>query len=297
MRPPEDKDLIQAIRIVDGKKEKTTIDIRVSRWQKINNKWVSDESWTPANKDSVNKLDAWIREITRIIPSLSGTEATHKERDLDDQLSAVEGHKKIEIEETKDSWIEPTVEETKEEPRIGEEIEKEPWVDRAKILLGILLGAIIAGFFIYANRPVSQKEEDEKLFIKEEFIKLEKGNWSPGKKFPGIGTIHLYNTSWDKIGDKEDLVKRIALQIIVEFEDGKLEELNLSEKEQLRRIKEILDSKRPLLILIPENSPRTTLWVSRAGGIIKERKDRLGDPTWEFLRSKTQTNIEFLQNN
>jgi len=294
MRPAEDKHLISAKRVVNKNVETATFDIRTDRWQKSEGVWVSENGWSPIDPHSIAKVEQWVEEISRIIPTHRNVEEDHKSARarLDDQLSAVEGHKKIEIDETKDSWVDPVVEEKKEEPSLGEELEKEPWINRAKTLVGILLGTIIALFITYVNRPM---EKDDSLFIQEELIKLQEGPWSAGKKIPGVGIIHLYNLSWEKADTTDTETKRVAVTLLTEFEDSSFEKVILTEKEQLRRIEEMIKSARPLLIFLPESKENTRLWVSRTGSVIIEKTKENGNLSWEFLKSKKLNNIGFLK--
>jgi hypothetical protein len=294
MRPPEKKHLIQAKRVVNNIEETSEIDIRITRWQKINSVWVNEAGWSPMGKESISKIEDWVDEISSIIPTKKKKRKKRgKEEDnLDNQLSAVEGHKKIEIEETKDTWNDPVVEEVKEEPHIGEELETEPWINRAKTLVGLLLGAIIAIFIIYSNKPYVPKTQSP--FVKEELTKLNKGPWSKGKTFPTIGKVYLYNTDWNNIEATDFELKQVLITLLDEFNEKKLDTLTLSEKEEIRRIEEIIQSKRPLIIFVPHEHSKTRLWVSRAGGIIKESYNNKGDLSWEFLKSNKIQDIPFL---
>jgi hypothetical protein len=312
MRPAEFKDLIKATKLsgkksgnipeskTSGKPPKTsTIDIRLEKWQKINDRWVNDSGWSPYDALSVKKVENWIEEITSLNPrknrdvSHLNYHPDHTPEHLEGQLSAVEGHKKIEIEELKDSWVKPEIEEIKEDERLGQELEQEPWIDRAKTLVGILLASIVALYFIYVNKPAKPSLE-ERLFITQEFIKLENKNWSQPKRFPSIGSVYLYNSDWEKIDTPEGKLKGILLIIQDEYQQNTLETLKLSPKEELRRIKEIVDSDRPLLIYIPEGSDNIKLWISRTGSIIKERIEN-DELSWEFLKSKKINDIDFLK--
>jgi hypothetical protein len=294
MKVAQEQHLINAAKTSKKVKETCILDIRETQWQKIGGVWKSVDGWTPTDPESVIKIEQWVKEITRIMPRASTREDNEDPDSLDHQLSAVEGHKKIEIDETKHTWTEAEVEQPEEEPRIGEEIEKEPWVPRAKIELAILLGAIIAGFFIYANSPSGNS--DAKIFIQEELNKLEDGPWDTGEAFAAIGQVDIYNKEWPNSKSDVAAIRGAVTIIMKQYKNNKLEKMNLTEEEQAKRIEDINKLKRPMLIIRPEGEKGTKLWVSPAATIIKETKTEDGQLTWEFMRAEDLNSIPYLMN-
>jgi hypothetical protein len=295
MKPAEEKHLIKAYRKVKRKKEYSIIDIRQSEWRKIKGKWLNPNGWTPEDSKSIKKIEAWVAEITRIGPaSVAGeddNEDTTPKDALDHQLSAVEGHKKIEIIDTRGTRRDPEIEAPEEKPElppIGVELEKKPWIEKAKLGAALLAGVIIPIILIYSNNLRAPK--------KQSFLSSDSPSntglvgFSDPIPIKGVGTAFFYNQNWEgRPQTMEEKIKPLAMQLVNAYNNLNIKEIRYGKEEKRKKIKEIDENSIPMLVVVPEGkalkSNNTKLWVSRIETIYIERTIE-EKTTWTIGRLK-----------
>jgi hypothetical protein len=298
MRPAEKIHLINA-KPKGNSKRIIEIDIRKSPWNKIKGKWVNTEGLTPIDIESIKKVEDWVRQITRISANLSEPKEVDEKNELtellDQQLSAVEGHKKIEIIDhlklhgAKKVDVTEPLEDTDQAP-LGIELEGKPWIDNAKKIAALLSGISIAIIIALANNLRETKEQS--ILSSATPSDTHKTGFSSPIKLNGIGHVYLYNQDWDKELEKEDIVKQVkppAIQILSSYSNLQLEKINFPKEEIRNRVTAIDKNKTPLLVVIPEGKEQkennTKLWISRSGQIFLERT-RKSKTTWEMMKIK-----------
>ena len=306
MRPALSKHIINA-GILPKKKRKSKkllkdlnieqIDIRKTEWRKIDGVWQTPQGLSPSDQESMEKVENWVREITRISPAIldqdenKDTDNTSINSDiLDNQLSAVEGYKKIEIIESRGTKQEVEIEEPldqedHQEP-LGIEIEKKPWVPKAKMLVALIFGIVITTMLLIGNNLYNPKQQS--ILSSQTPSNTQRLGFSSPITIKGLGNIYLYNNEWDP-KDPEILaqINPIAVIVTSAYINLKLKEIKYSKKEISTRVSDIDKNKTPLLVIIPEGleSPtnNTKLWVYKSGSILVERtiKDKT---TWKVKR-------------
>jgi len=294
MKPAESKHIIKTIKNGSKRGKTTETDLRQSSWRKINGTWVNNENLRPANKESINKIEQWVKEITRISPLLSETEsevAPDQIEILDHQLSAVEGHKKIELIEAKDTKKDAEVEhpENEEEDPLGIELESQPWIKKAKIVATTLSIMAISLLLLVGNKMRESKEHS--ILSSTSQSDEHKGGFSEPLIIKGVGVVYLYNQDWDLSGKNkgaiEDLIKPLSIQLIGAHSNLKFKEIRLTKETIRQRVSAIDEEKIPMLVMIPEGktkkSNNTKIWISKKGRIFIERT-RNNKTTWKLVR-------------
>lgn len=305
MRPAEEIHLINAKRRVKRKQETTLLDIRSTGWEKVKGKWKSSEGWIPSDPLSVYKIDEWVKEITRIAPAWEDEEQDNsilsEQEVLDQQLSAVEGHKKVEILTTWKDKTAAIIEEPQEIEEmlipIGIELEKKPWAESAKIICTLLAGVAVAAVLIYSNNV--RRPEKQTVLTPQVGTDTEILGFSSPIKINGAGTIYLYNQDWETenpIGqeDIKQKLKPTALKLVSDYSNLQLENIALPKEERRKRIRQIDDDKIPMLVIVPEGKDlkenNTKIWLSKSQLILIERT--INDKTtWSVAKIKNNEKL------
>jgi hypothetical protein len=315
MKPAEDKHIVNARKRGKGRKSIFQIDIRQSSWKKMGTKWVNSQGFIPTDKESIKKVENWVREISSLSPifldteTVTETEMPNTTDILDHQLSAVEGHKKIEIIEQRrnhqEAEVEALPEEEVDEP-IGVEIDKKPWAKHAKMITALLSGIAIAIILILGNNLREPRKQS--LLSSSSPSDTHTLGFSQPLPLKGIGTVYLYNQNWDPSDpESEKAVKPATVRILSAYTNLRFEESRLPTKEINLRVSRIDDEKIPMLVIIPEGRDQkhnnTKLWISENGSTFLERTINK-KTSWKLLKLKEDSNtylrdlnLEFLERN
>jgi vacuolar-type H+-ATPase subunit F/Vma7 len=298
MRPAEKIHLVK-VKAKGKHKKVMEIDIRKSPWDKIRGKWINPEGLSPIDKESIEKVENWVRQITRISANLDQTdgitEEINLEEVLDQQLSAVEGHKKVEIIDhlklhgPKRVDVTQPLEEAEQTP-LGIELEKKPWIDNAKKIAALLSGVSIAIIIVLANNLRDPKEQS--ILSSVTPSNTHRVGFSSPIKLDGIGHVYLYNQNWNEKLEKEDIIEQVkpaAIQILSSYSNLQLEKVEFPKEEIRKRVAAIDKNKTPMLVVIPEGKEQkennTKLWISKTGQIFLERTIKT-KTTWEMRKMK-----------
>lgn len=299
MKPAEEKHLILACKGKGKSKKKNvqTLDIRESSWEKRGNKWVNPQGLSPYDNPSIKKIENWVNEITRISPAmLDGEKHELEEEDetnkLDHQLSAVEGHKKVEILDNRGTKQEAQITDPPNQQFVeplGIELEKKPWIDNAKMITVMLASITLTILVILGNNLRVPKEQS--ILSDASPSNIETIGFSSPLYLKGIGAVYLYNQKWEfkTEEEKEQKVKPIVIKLLSAYQNLRFDNV-LEPKDRITKIISEIDSKKiPMLVIVPEGKEKrqnnTKIWVSKSQSIFMERTVN-NKTTWKRIRLK-----------